>query len=109
LISENWVKTGHVKGENTHNVSCTVSVRDGEWAEVGDWMWNNRSSYNGLSVLPMDGGTYKQTPFEDCTQETYETMIKSLHSVDLSKVVELQDNTNLNDQAACAGGACEVK
>ena len=36
-------------------------------------------------------------------------MIKSLHSVDLSKVVELQDNTNLNDQAACAGGACEVK
>jgi ribonucleoside-diphosphate reductase alpha chain len=109
LISENWVKTGHVKGENTHNVSCTVSVRDGEWAEVGDWMWNNRSSYNGLSVLPMDGGTYKQTPFEDCTQETYEAMIKSLHSVDLSKVVELQDNTNLNDQAACAGGACEVK
>jgi ribonucleoside-diphosphate reductase alpha chain len=109
LISENWVKTGHVKGENTHNVSCTVSVRDGEWAEVGDWMWNNRSSYNGLSVLPMDGGTYKQTPFEDCTQETYDAMIKSLHSVDLSKVVELQDNTNLNDQAACAGGACEVK
>jgi ribonucleoside-triphosphate reductase len=108
LISENWVRTGHNKGENTHNVSCTVSIRDNEWDEVGKWMWENRDSYNGLSVLPMDGGTYKQTPFEDCTKEQYEEMVSSLHSVDLSKVVELQDTTNLNDQAACAGGACEI-
>jgi ribonucleoside-diphosphate reductase alpha chain len=108
LISETWVKQGHVKGENTHNVSCTVSIREGEWEEVGEWMWKNRDSYNGLSVLPMDGGTYKQTPFEDCTKEVYESMVSHLHSVDLSKVVELQDNTNLNDQAACAGGACTV-
>jgi ribonucleoside-diphosphate reductase alpha chain len=109
LISEQWVKTGHVKGENTHNVSCTVSVKEKEWPLVGDWMWENRESYNGLSVLPMDGGTYKQLPFEDITEEQYNELVKTLTTVDLSKIVEVNDTTNLNDQAACAGGACEVK
>lgn len=108
LISRDWVKTGHIKGQNTHNVSCTVSVRPEEWKIVGEWMWVNKDYYNGLSVLPFDGGTYKQTPFEDCTKETYDRMMATLKDVDLSKVVELQDNTNLSDQAACAGGACEI-
>ena len=72
-------------------------------------MWENREHYNGLSVLPFDGGSYVQAPFEDCTKETYEEMLKHLHNVDLSKVVELEDNTALKEQAACAGGACEIK
>ena len=108
LISKDWVKTGHDKGNNTHNVSCTVSVRDDEWKIVGEWMWANKEYYNGLSVLPYHGGTYKQTPFEDCTKEVYEKMMSTLHDVDLSKVIEVQDNTNFSDSAACGGGNCEV-
>lgn len=108
LISRDWVKNGHVKGENTHNVSCTVSVRPDEWKIVGEWMWVNKEYYNGLSVLPFDGGTYKQMPFSDCTEEEYNELAKSLNNIDLSKVIELQDNTNLNDQAACGGGNCEI-
>lgn len=107
-ISSEWVKPGHNKGENTHNVSCTVSVRNNEWNIVREWMWVNRDYYNGLSVLPYDGGTYKQTPFEDCNKETYESLFNTLKNVDLTKVIELQDNTNLNDQAACAGNNCEI-
>jgi ribonucleoside-diphosphate reductase alpha chain len=68
-IHSRWVKPGHVKGQNTHNVSATVSLKEEEWEEVGEWMWENRDSYTGLSVLPFDTGTYKQTPFEDCTKE----------------------------------------
>jgi len=108
LISKEWVKTGHVKGQNTHNVSCTVSVKPDEWKIIGEWMWANKDYYNGLSVLPHDGGSYKQTPFEDCTKEVYETMMEHLKSVDLRKVVELADDTSLSDNIACGGSGCEI-
>jgi ribonucleoside-diphosphate reductase alpha chain len=105
----NWIKNGHRNGQNTHNISATVSIKADEWESVGEWMWQNKQFYNGLSVLPYDGGTYIQATFEDCTKEKYEEMMTSLHNIDLSKIVELVDDTNLQDQAACAGGACEVK
>ena len=141
-----WVKGGHRAGENTHNVSVTVSIKkeaemvsvkdeegnpikgtDGkvvfdtkkddsgnvvyrinEWGAVGEWMWDNRNSFNGISVLPYNGGTYMQAPFEDCTEEKYNEMMKSLTNIDLTKVIETTDQTNLSGELACAGGACEV-
>jgi ribonucleoside-triphosphate reductase len=104
-----WVKPGHRNGNNTHNVSATVSLKPDEWELAGEWMWENRDSYNGLSVLPYDGGSYTQAPFEDCTEETYNEMMKSLTDIDLTKVVELDDNTDLSGELACANGACEIK
>ena len=108
-FSQKWVKKGHLKGNNTHNISATVSLKEFEWDNAGEWMWNNREHYNGLSVLPYDGGTYKQAPFEDCTEVEYNRMMESLKDVDLTKIVEVDDNTNLSGEIACAGGACEVK
>ena len=104
-----WVKPGHRSGNNTHNVSATISLRPEDWELAGEWMWENRSHYNGLSVLPYDGGTYTQAPFEDCTEDKYNEMMKYLHSIDLSKVVEMDDVTDQKGELACAGGACEVK
>jgi ribonucleoside-diphosphate reductase alpha chain len=141
-----WVREGHRDGQNTHNVSVTVSVKkepdmiskkddngnpikgtDGkvilepkkdengdiiyrvnEWGPVGEWMWHNRDSFNGISVLPFDGGSYVQTPFEDCDEETYNRMMKSLKNVDLTKVIEVEDNTNHSGELACSSGACEI-
>jgi len=103
-----WVKPGHRSGNNTHNVSATVSLRDDEWDMAGEWMWENRKHYNGLSVLPYNGGTYIQAPFEDITEEVYNDMMKSLKGIDLSQVVELEDATDLKGEAACSGGACEI-
>lgn len=108
-VSEHWVRSGFSKGQNTHNVSATISIKDAEWQDVGEWMWENRNSYNGLSVLPFDGGTYVQSPFEECSKETYEVMMSALNDVDLFMVSEDEDNTDLAGEAACAGGACEVK
>ena len=71
-------------------------------------MWTNRNYYNGLSVLPYNGGTYTQAPFEDITKEKYDEMMQSLKNVDLSKVIELTDETDLSGELACAGGACEI-
>jgi ribonucleoside-diphosphate reductase alpha chain len=108
-VTEQWVKPGFRKGQNTHNISATISIKEAEWSDVGDWMWDNRNSYNGLSVLPYDGGTYTQAPFEDCSKEKYEAMINSLTNIDLSKIVEEEDNTDLSGEIACSGGSCEVK
>ena len=106
--SRNWVREGHNDGVNSHNVSATVSIREDEWDEVAEWMWNNRDYYNGLSILPYDGGTYTQAPFETISEEQYEEMMKSLNNVDLTKIIESEDNTDLQGEIACAGGLCEI-
>jgi ribonucleoside-diphosphate reductase alpha chain len=72
-------------------------------------MWENRNYYNGLSVLPYDGGTYKQAPLEDCDEFTYINLLSTIKEIDLTQVQEIDDNTNLSGEIACAGGACEVK
>jgi len=107
-VSQEWIKPGHRNGQNSHNVSATVSIKEDEWDLVGEWMWNNRDFYNGLSVLPYNGGSYTQAPFSDCTKEEYENLVKTLTNIDLTKVIELQDNTDLRGEVACAGGACEI-
>jgi ribonucleoside-triphosphate reductase len=107
-VTDEWVRPGHKSGQNTHNVSATISIRPDEWTDVGEWMWENRTCYNGLSVLPADGGTYKQAPFEDCSPEKFQVLMQSLNKIDLSKVVELDDDTNLTGELACSGGSCEI-
>jgi ribonucleoside-diphosphate reductase alpha chain len=133
-FSQEWILPGHINGDNTHNVSATISIDsnrkyivgpsvhgtmeytlvtdegDGhtEWQAAGAWMWENREVYNGLSVLPYDNGSYVQAPFEDITEEEYNKRIGSLHSLDLSKVTEIDDNVDFGAIAACAGGSCDV-
>ena len=104
-----WVRAGHIDGQNANNVSVTVSVKPHQWREVGDWMWEHRDEFNGISVLPYDGGTYVQTPFEDIDEETYLRMLEPLKAVDLTRVIEDEDNTDLAGEVACAGGACEIQ
>ena len=108
LIHEKWIKPGHNYGDNTHNVSATVTMKQHEWGSVGEWLWANQNNYNGLSFLPEDLGSYPQTPFETIDEATYLELSKSLHAINVANVVEINDNTNLMDQAACAGGACEI-
>lgn len=119
-----WVKPGHQSGNNTNNVSATVSVdpnrdyprfgemldqglnRIGEWELVGETLWNNRHQFNGMSVLPEDGGNYKDAPFQVCTKEEYEDRFALCEGIDLTLILEEDDNTTLAESVACAGGAC---
>lgn len=117
-----WVREGHKKGINTNNVSATISIDKSkeyqtedsysnpldEWEVVGEWMWNNKNTFNGLSVLPKDNGSYIQAPFTDCTKKEYEELMKHLTALDLTKVVEIDDNTEHSQEAACAGGSCSI-
>jgi len=107
-FSQEWVKPGHVNGDNTHNVSATISVKNDEWEVVGTWMWDNKNVYNGLSVLPYFGGSYQQAPFEDISEEEYNKRISTLHALDLTKVMEIDDNVEFSQTSACSGSQCEI-
>jgi len=107
-VTNEWVRPGTRRGQNTHNISATLSIRNDEWVDVGDWMWENRDYYNGLSVLPYEEHTYIQPPFEECSKEKYQVLYDSLEDIDLTQVVELEDNTDLQGELACSGGSCEI-
>jgi ribonucleoside-diphosphate reductase alpha chain len=107
-VWKEWVKPGHRKGSNRNNVSTTVTIKPHEWQEVGEWMWSNRDNFTALSVLPHSEHSYMQAPFEDISEEEYESKVKSLHNINLDDVVEVADNTNLQGEAACSANGCEV-
>jgi ribonucleoside-diphosphate reductase alpha chain len=108
-FNQNWIKPGHKNGMNTHNISATVSIRENEWPAVGQWLWDNREFYNGVSVLPFSDHTYIQSPFEDITEEKYNQLMETLKDVDLTAIVEMEDNTDLSGEIACGASGCEVK
>jgi len=108
-VWKEWVKAGHRKGENKNNVSVTVTIKPDEWVGVGEWMWDNRENFTALSVLPYSDHSYIQAPFEDISEEQYKEMVGHLHKIDLTKVVEVEDNTDLAGEVACGGGGCEVQ
>lgn len=104
----NWVKTGHRTGKNRNNVSLTVSVRPQEWAEVVEYIWQERENFSGISFLPYDGGSYIQAPFESITKEQYEELIQKVEKLDFSMVIEETNNTSVADNLACVGLNCQL-
>ena len=107
-INQKWIKPGYRKGANQHNVSATVTIKNDEWDIIGNWVFENREYFTALSFLPYSDHTYTQAPFEDITEEQFNEMVKQLHDIDLSKVIEMIDNTARQDELACAGGNCEI-
>lgn len=131
-FAQEWIVPGHIDGDNTHNVSATISIDKNrrysaphdivnnnpfvldsvgdfdEWEAVGEWMWENKEFYNGISVLPYDGGSYTQAPFESITEEEYEKRMKNFPIVDFREIQEEDDNVQFGQIAACAGGQCEI-
>jgi len=107
-INKEWIKPGHRRGANMHNVSATVSIKPDEWDIVGEWVYENKEYFTALSFLPLDLGTYTQAPYETITEEEFNERVKYLHTLDLSKVIEINDGTALMDQQACQGASCEV-
>lgn len=108
MFNQYWITPGHRSGDNKHNVSTTISVKEDEWEKLGKLLWKNRKNYTGMSLLPYDGGTYKQAPFETCTEETYNKYSLLVKDIDLKEVREDEDNTQRVEQLACTGGLCEI-
>lgn len=104
-----WIEPGHTTGWNKHNVSCTVSYKEEERDLLKRVMWTNRQAYNGISLLPYDGGTYVQAPFEEISEATYQEMKELLPEVNLYDVQYGDSNKDERVQVlACSGGQCEL-
>ena len=92
-----------------HKPSVTISVTETEWPEVGAWVWNNFDEITGVSFLPMDGGTYRQAPYEAMTEFEYHDMVASMPlGIDWDKLVEGTDNVEGAQTLACVAGVCEI-
>jgi len=92
-----------------HKPSVTISVKEEEWPKVGAWVWDNFDQITGVSFLPMDGGTYKQAPYETITGEEYEQLKTAMPTgIDWDSFVERTDNVEGAQTLACTAGACEI-
>ncbi len=113
---QNWIVPGTNRESRDpglrHNVSNTVQVRDGEWSEVADYLWNHRTEFTGVSLLPDSGDTiYPFAPFEavksEAQQRRYEDIVRDYTPVQYDLMLEAEDGTALTGEAACANGSCE--
>lgn len=109
FYNKHWVQPGHQSGRARHNVSCTINYKLEEVEALAKRMWEEREIYSGISLLPFDGGNYKQAPFETCTKEVFDEINKLVKDIDLTQVLEMDDQTNMAEQLACAGGVCEIR
>lgn len=93
-----------------HSTSCTVYVRNEEWFQVGNWVYENWDLINGISFLPFSDHKYEQAPYEEISKEEYEKMVKAMPIIDYSKLhqYEADDNTEGAKTLACGGGSCEI-
>jgi ribonucleoside-diphosphate reductase alpha chain len=92
-----------------HKPSVTISVLENEWMDVGAWTFKHFDEVTGVSFLPMDGGTYKQAPYEECDEEAY-NRLKSLvpDTVDWENFKEYDDNVEGAQMLSCTAGGCEI-
>ena len=93
-----------------HKPSVTVYYTDDEFDDVCSWVWKNWDVMSGISLLPYNGGTYKQAPYQECDKETYDAAVKAMPKVDWSEIVNFErgDTTTGSQELACTGGACEI-
>ena len=94
-----------------HKPSVTISVKENEWMDVGAWVYKHFDEVSGISFLPFSDHTYKQAPYQDCTEDEYEAMLAKMpKSIDWTWLqdYEKEDTTTGGRELACTADACEI-
>jgi ribonucleoside-diphosphate reductase alpha chain len=92
-----------------HKPSVTISVNEHEWPKVGAWVWEKFDEITGVSFLPLDGGSYRQAPYEACTKEQYEEALANTPTtIEWENMLENTDNVEGAQMLACTSGNCEI-
>ena len=100
--AENWCE---------HKPSITISVKEHEWLEVGDWVYKNFDYISGVSFLPHSDHAYQQAPYTECSKEEYESLVKKMPETikwEGLKEMEIEDTTTGSQELSCTGEVCEV-
>ena len=103
VYQDNWCE---------HKPSITVSVKEDEWLAVGAWVYENFDKMSGVSFLPFADHSYRQAPYQDCSKQEYETLLKKMpDDIVWAKLSEYEekDMTHGSQELACsAEGGCEI-
>lgn len=93
-----------------HNPSVTISVGEDEWIDTANWLYKNWEMLGGLSFLPRTDHVYKLSPYEEITEEQYNTLVAKLPEIDFANIVtyEEDDETSGSHELACVSGVCEI-
>lgn len=103
LLQDEWCE---------HKPSATINVKEEEWMDVGSWVYRNFDTLSGVSFLPYDGGSYRQAPYQEITEEEYAKWLQDhpVQPIDWSKLAEFEfeDHTTGSQELACTGNVCEI-
>jgi ribonucleoside-diphosphate reductase alpha chain len=91
-----------------HKPSVTISVKEHEWLTVGAWVYEHFDECTGVSFLPDDGGTYRQAPYEECSEAEYQSRVSNMPTIDWSALVEHSDQVEGAQSLACTAGGCTI-
>lgn len=92
-----------------HKPSVTISVKPEEWVDVGGWIYDYWDIVSGISFLPYSNHTYRQAPYTECDEDTYNRLVStSPTSLNWELLIEEDDETTGAQELACTGGSCDV-
>ncbi len=99
-----------MKNWSDHNSSITVHVREHEWEDVTQWLYDNFDYVVGITFLPLMEETYPLLPYECTTKEDYEERIRRIKPIDYELLARYDDDNqhDIIDQE-CENGACPVR
>ena len=93
-----------------HKPSCTISVKEEEWPEVGAFIYDNFDDISVISFLPYSDHVYKQAPYQECSEKEYRDLSKKMPTLNWSKLTDYEtiDLTTSSQELACTGNSCEI-
>jgi len=94
-----------------HNCSITIHVREHEWTEVEEWVWENWDDVVAISFLSLDDNFYELLPYEAIDEDEFnkrtsvlKPFIPSLISKYEKEKIEFDIGTE-----GCESGVCPIR